>query len=180
MTKKGVTTKNSEAPTVSGFFRAHFFKCKLKDDIRTILTSSPNELLYKYLCIIRDGYRAGNFESLFPLLDENIVMHSAWVLAPNEGKDNVVSYYRVKSPALRDNDTPIDFHIVEVVRDCSPRTAPSPRTSLWYPDGKLALYMAQYFPNEVADLILDLALTPEGKIGRIDLCIPGLFSVQTL
>ena len=36
-----------------------------------------NDLLYDYLCIIRDGYRTGNFEPLFPLLDEDVVMHSA-------------------------------------------------------------------------------------------------------
>ena len=137
-----------------------------------------NDLLYDYLCIIRDGYRTGNFEPLFPLLDENVVMHSAWVLAPNVGKDHVVSYYRAKSPALRDNDMPVDFYIVELVRGGGPRPAPSPRASLWYPDGKLALYMVQYLPHEVADLILDLTLTPGGKISRINLCIPGLFQFK--
>lgn len=138
---------------------------------------SGNQLLYRYLCTIRDCYQHGDFEPLFPLLDEDIVMESAWVLVPNVGRDNVMDYYRGKGPAIRGSTIPATYTIVELVHDTDHggSHSPSQRARMWYPDGKLALYIVQYFPNEASDLIIDLTLTTEGKIGRIDLCIPGLF-----
>ena len=49
---------------------------------------------------------------------------------------------------------------------------------LWYPDGKLAMFMSQTLNDINNGVVVDLRLNDEDLISRIDLCMPELFNFR--
>ncbi len=58
---------------------------------------------------------------------------------------------------------------------------PAAKTSsfgLWYPEGKLCMYMNQTLTDKENGVIADLTLDGSDLISRIDLCMPQLFNFK--
>ena len=52
--------------------------------------SEKNEILRQYLETLCKCYSTGRFENLYPLLADDCVFESQWVLTPNVGKPAIV------------------------------------------------------------------------------------------
>ncbi len=147
--------------------------------------SSKNDVLKKYLRVLCKCYSVGRFERLFPLLSEECVFESQWVLTPNEGKDAVVEYFTNKGTALQRSNSCPECIIVELVGNLNPiedaelyvNGSVTQRGSfgLFYPDGKLAMLMSQQQKGGMFSVLVDLQLDEQDMISRIDLCMPELF-----
>ena len=77
--------------------------------------SSKNEILKGHLETLCKCYSTGRFDNLFPLLADDCVFESQWVLTPNTGKAAVVDYFLGKGATLRKNDCCPTCTIVELV-----------------------------------------------------------------
>lgn len=152
--------------------------------------SSKNDVLYKHLNVLCTCYSTGEFEPLFPLLAENCVCESQWVLKPHTGKEVVKDYYRTKGTLMRKSGSRIEGFIVELVgnmntlknADVHVNGGKVSRASvgLWYPEGKLAALLCQKLPGEIIRMIVDIQLDENDLISRIDLCMPELFKYRYL
>ena len=150
-------------------------KCRMEENSR----------LFDVLCALRKGYRTGDFGELFPLLAQDCVMESQWVLAPNTGYDAVVSYLTGKGETLAKKDCFPDCSIVELIGNCNPvenaavivngEEARRSSVGLMYTPGKLCMLMEQTINGETNGVIVDVRLNEAGKVKRIDLCMPELF-----
>ncbi len=146
---------------------------------------SKNDILYKYLKVLCQCYSSGDFEPLFPLLAEDCVFESQWVLTPNTGKDAVIYYFEGKGETLRRTGAFPECTIVELVGNLNRLEnvdvhlnggeAQKASVGLWYPDGKLAMLMCQYLNGETIAVLVDMQLDESVQIARIDLCMPELF-----
>ena len=150
--------------------------------------SSKNDILKRYLSVLCDSYSTGVFEKLFPLLSDEVVYESQWVMTALEGKAAVEEYFLGKGATLRENNCCPECEIVALVGNYHPvknadiQLAGGGRTTgsvgLLYPDGKLCMYMSQTLQDKTNGVIVDLTLDDSDKIARIDLCMPELFSFE--
>ena len=56
--------------------------------------SKKNDVLFEHLKVLCEGYSTGRFDSLFPLLAEDCVFESQWVLTPHKGKAETIERRR--------------------------------------------------------------------------------------
>lgn len=150
--------------------------------------SSKNQILYEYLKVLCVSYSTGKFEELFPLLSDECVFESQWVLTPNTGKETVIDYFTKKGATLRRTGSCPECTIVELVGNLNTiknadihlngGEARRGSVGLWYPDGKLAMLMRQKSNGEVISVLVDMQLDENDMISRIDLCMPELFNFK--
>lgn len=150
--------------------------------------SNKNETLKGYLETLCKCYSTGRFENLFPLLADDCVFESQWVLTPNTGKSAVVDYFQGKGATLRKNNCCPTCTIVEFVGNLNTiknaevhlngGEAQRASLGLWYPDGKLAMLMCQTLNDVTNGVIVDLQLDENDLISQIDLCMPELFNFK--
>ena len=139
---------------------------------------------YDYLELISEGYRCGDFSSVFPYLAQDCVMESQWVLTPNEGYEAVAAYLNGKGESLKKSGFFPSCSIVELVGNINTMKNVDMKVNgeeqhgavgLWYPAGELCLLMKQKMDAKENAVILRLKLSENEKIARIDLCMPELF-----
>lgn len=142
------------------------------------------DLYEKYLTVIANCYINKNFEELYPLLAEDIVWESNWVLEPRKGYDTVVSYYKNKQEQLA-NSTWRTYHCLVETLDPfknpnkSTRDANGNRVMLFHDTGLLLDYCLQVSDTgEKSDMIIQIKINDDNKISRIDMCIPTLFNYK--
>ena len=144
-------------------------------------------LTYKYLDLIDDGYRKGEFEPLFPYLADDCVLESQWVMTPNVGYDAVVSYLTGKGETLKRTGSYPSCSIQELVgnlntiKDVDINVGGEKKhgsVGLYYPSGELCLLMEQTIDDKTNGVILRIKLNEDEKISRIDLCMPELFQYR--
>lgn len=150
--------------------------------------SSKNDVLSKYLTVLGNCYSTGVFDELFPLLAEDAVMESQWVLEPNTGKDAVVGYYTGKGKTLRAHNCCPHCWLIQLVGNMNKvdnaelhvngGAASRGSVALFYPDGKYAMFMAQTLNDVTNGVVVDLTLDESDMIARIDLCMPELFKFE--
>ena len=147
--------------------------------------SEKNDLLYEYLKTLCICYSSGYFELLFPLLSDDVVQESMWVLTPNVGNNAVKEYFLGKGETLRQHQCCPECAIVQLVGHLhyvdadklyiNGKETQSTRFGLYYPDGKLCMLMRQTLNGKTNAVIVDLTLNDDNKIERIDLCDPALY-----
>ena len=145
-----------------------------------------NAVLYGHLKVLCECYSTGVFEPLFPLLADDIVFESQWVLTPNVGREAVEDYFIGKGNTLRKKDCCPKCEIVQLVGNINPihnadvhingEKAKRSTFGLLYQDGKLCALMTQELQNDTVRVIIDIKINEENKISRIDLCMPELFN----
>lgn len=130
--------------------------------------SEKNEILRQYLETLCKCYSTGRFENLYPLLADDCVFESQWVLTPNVGKPAIVDYFQGKGATLRKNNCCPICTIVEFIGNVNTiknaevhlNGGEAQRASfgLWYPEGKLAMLMCQTLKDKTNGVIVDLQL----------------------
>lgn len=149
-------------------------------------TKLENKMLaYRYLEILKEGYEKGDFSKLFPFLAKDCVYESQWVLTANTGYEEVVDYLTKKGIAIQNSRAFPICSIQELVGNMHPiknakvhingDAAQCATASLYYPSGELCLLMEQALENEMVRTILRIQINAEGRIKRIDMCMPELF-----
>lgn len=138
----------------------------------------------KTLC---ECYSTGNFEPLFFFLAEDVVLESQWVMQPNVGKEAVVEYLSGKGRTLQKNNCCPKCGIVRLVGNLNSvegnisvngKEPERGKVGLWYPDGKLCMYMTQTLGEKTNGVIVDIKTDDHNMISRIDLCMPELFRFE--
>ena len=150
--------------------------------------SKKNDILFEHLKVLCIGYSTGNFEGLFPLLSDDCVFESQWVLTPNTGKDAVIEYFTGKGATLQKNGTCPECTIVKFIGNVNMirnadihlngEESKHGSLGLWYPENKLAMLMCQHLNGEVISVIVDIQLDGNDLISRIDLCDPAFFKFE--
>ena len=124
-----------------------------------------NNLMLDRLNVIKICYSTGFFESLYPILSDDIVLESQWVFEPCTGRQKVESYFSGKGKTLR-------------LRNCCPQCEIVQLHG--YQEGKLCMYMSQSLADKTNGVIVELSLNEQGLISRIDLCAPELYHFSPL
>jgi hypothetical protein len=135
------------------------------------------------LKVVGQAYESSRFSEIFPLLAEDAVWESQWRLDPERGRDQVIRYYKIKEEALRNAGVRIRWAVVELVDNLNPMPGNDGQgnrvhVGLYYPEGKLCLYMEQALNGEINGMIIDLTMNEDGLITRIDMCMPELFQFK--
>ena len=132
------------------------------------------------LKIVGQAYVSAHFDKIFPLLAEDCVWSSQWRLDSEDGRDQVIRYFKAKEEAFIGFEHTCRFAIVELVGDMNLNPSIDSNgkrayVGLFYPEGKLCIYMEQDLDGQINGTIIDLTLNEDGLITRIDLCMPELF-----
>lgn len=144
-----------------------------------------NRCIYEWLVLTAKGYCTGDFSDLFPVLAQDCVLESQWVLTPHTGYDEVTSYLTGKGKTLAKTGSFPRCAMVELVGNMNPvrnttisingeprRTA---TVGLMYTPCKPALYMEQTIKGETNSMLIDIRVNDRGMVRRIDLCMCELF-----
>lgn len=150
--------------------------------------SKKNDVLFEHLKVLCEGYSTGRFDSLFPLLAEDCIFESQWVLTPHKGKAETIDYLTGKGVSMRKSNCCPKCTIIKLVGNINKienaeihlNGGEAQRASfgLWYPDGKLAMLMCQHLNGERNFVVVDMQLNENDLISRIDLCMPELFKFE--
>ena len=149
--------------------------------------SIDKDMALKYLTLIGSCYASGDFEPLFPYLSSDCVWESQWRLTPENGKHEVMNYFRKKGEILIESGAFPKWMVVEFIDNMNPiRNAnikagkedwnPS-SVALLYPAGELALFMSQDL-NDYSNAMILRITVKDDLISRIDLCMPELFKFE--
>lgn len=146
-----------------------------------------NRMLLSHLQTLCDGYTTGDFEPLFFMLADDVVLESQWVLTPCKGRKAVEEYFSGKGETLKKHNAFPKCWIVRLAGNANPvegnisvnGNEPEHATiALQYPEGKLCMYMSQTLEDKTNGVIVDLTLDERNSISRIDLCMPELFDFE--
>ena len=150
--------------------------------------SKKNDVLLEHFKVLCISYSTGRFEPLFPLLSEECVFESQWVLTPHKGKEDIIEYLTGKGKTMRKSACCPECTVVKLIgninkienADIHLNGGEAQRASfgLYYEDGKLAMLMSQRLNGEVNSVIVDMQLDENDMISRIDLCMPELFRFE--
>lgn len=156
--------------------------------MKHITDNSKNDILLKHLSVLCECYSTGRFDALFPLLSDEIIFESQWVFEPLVGRADVEYYFTGKGETLRNQNCCPRCEIVELIGNINMisnadvhingEEAKTSSFGLWYPEGKLCMYMNQTLTDKENGVIADLTLDGSDLISRIDLCMPQLFNFK--
>ena len=151
-------------------------------------TLEKKNTLFKYLGMLYEGYKTGNFSELFPYLAKDCVFESQWVLTPNIGYDAIVEYLNGKGATLQRTKAFPSCEIMEligninIVNDVEKHTNDGEIShggvGLYYEAGELCLLMEQKKEEETIGALIRMQLNDDETIKRIDLCDPALFQYR--
>ena len=148
-----------------------------------------NMQLYNVLRILDDAYRGGDFTEFVTLLAEDCVYESMWVLEPLCGREAVTNHLLGKGKSIQQSGAYPRCWIEEFVGNMNP--IPNVDISLngekkygtvalAYESGKFCLILEQELDDKTNKVLIDLKLTEDGKVSRMDLCMPELFNTTGL
>ena len=149
--------------------------------------SVDKELALKYLTLIGSCYATGDFEPLFPYLSSDCVWESQWRLTPENGKHEVMNYFRKKGEILRASGAFPKWMIVQFIdsvnyiHGANIKAGKKPwetaSVGLFYTPGELALFMSQDL-DDYSNAMIGRITVKDDLISRIDLCMPELFKFE--
>lgn len=151
----------------------------------TMTRLERNTQLYNVLRILETAYEKGDFAEFVSLLTEDCVYESMWVLEPLCGREAVSRHLLGKGKSIRESETFPSCWIVELAGNMNPLPESDvivngenkrARIALAYEAGKFCLMMSQELNGETNEVLVDLKLTEDGKVSRMDLCMPELFN----
>ena len=151
----------------------------------TMTRLERNAQLYNVLRVLETAYEKGDFTEFVDLLTEDCVYESMWVLEPLCGREVVSRHLLGKGKSIKESETFPSCWIVELVGTMNPLPESDiivngekkrATLALAYEAGKFCLMMEQELNGETNQVLVDLKLTEEGRVSRMDLCMPELFN----
>ena len=145
--------------------------------------------LYDVLCVLEGAYEEGDFSEFVQLLTEDCVYESMWVLEPLCGREAVTNHLMGKGNSIRRSGAFPKAWIVELVGNINPIHEADINingekkygsVALAYEAGKYCLMLEQELQGKTNKMLIDLKLNEDGKISRLDLCMPELFNTTGL
>lgn len=155
----------------------------------TMTRLERNTQLYNVLRVLETAYEKGDFTEFVDLLTEDCVYESMWVLEPLCGREAVSRHLLGKGKSIRESETFPSCWVVELVGNMNPLPESDiivngenkrATIALAYEIGKFCLMMSQELNGETNEVLVDLKLTEDGKVSRMDLCMPELFNTTGL
>lgn len=148
-----------------------------------------NSQLFWVLYDLRSAYEDGDFTEFVKFLAEDCVYESMWVLESLRGRDAVANHLLNKGAAICESASYPSGRIVELVGNMNPVSdtelvvngeKKNGSVALMYEPGKYCLMMEQELDGKINQTLVDLKLDSEGKVSRIDLCMPELFRTKAM
>lgn len=150
----------------------------------TMTRLERNTQLYNVLQVLETAYEEGDFTEFVSLLTEDCVYESMWVLEPLCGREAVSRHLLSKGKSIRESESFPSCWVVELVGNMNPLPESDiivngekkrAALALAYEPCKFCLMMEQELNGETHEVLVDLKLTEDGKVSRMDLCMPELF-----
>lgn len=144
-----------------------------------------NMQLYNILRILEDSYEDGDFTEFVTLLAEDCVYESMWVLEPLCGREAVTNHLLEKGKSIQRSGAYPRCRIEEFVGSMNPISKANislngekkyGTVALAYESGKFCLMLEQKLDGKTNEMLIDLKLTEDGMVSRMDLCMPELFN----
>ena len=152
-----------------------------------MMIHKEKDLALDYLTLIGNCYATGDFEPLFPYLSDDCVWESQWRLDPENGKQEVIEYFRRKGKAVKRTGTFPKWMIVQLVGSINyihgayikagEKPWETASVGLIYTPGELALFMSQDLADYSTAMIARITMK-DNLISRIDICMPELFKFE--
>lgn len=148
-----------------------------------------NTRLYNILRILEDAYEDGDFTEFVTLLTEDCVYESMWVLEPLRGREAVANHLLGKGKSIQRSGAYPRCWIEEFVGSMNPISNANislngeqkcGTVALTYEPGKCCLMLKQELDGKANKMLVDLKLTEDGMVRRMDLCMPELFNTTGL
>lgn len=155
----------------------------------TMTRLERNTQLYNVLLVLEAAYEKGDFSEFVALLTDDCVYESMWVLEPLCGREAVSRHLLGKGKSIKESESFPACWIVELVGNTNPLPESDilvngeikhATIALAYESGKFCLMMEQELDGKTNEVLVDLKLTEDGKVSRMDLCIPELFNKNTM
>ena len=153
----------------------------------TMTRLEKNTQLFNVLRVFETAYEKGDFTEFVDLLTEDCVYESMWVLEPLCGREAVSRHLLGKGKSIRESESFPGCWIVELVGSMNPLPESDSivngekkraTLALAYEAGKFCLMMEQELDGKTNAALVDLKLTEDGMVSRIDICIPELFNTR--
>lgn len=151
----------------------------------TMTRLERNTQLYNVLRVLETAYEKGDFTEFVSLLTEDCVYESMWVMEPMCGCEAVANHLMRKGKSIQESETFPSCWIVELVGNMNPLPESDiivngekkrATLALAYEAGKFCLMMEQELEGKTNEVLVDIKLTEDGKVSRMDLCMPELFN----
>ncbi len=148
-----------------------------------------NAQLYNVLRVLETAYEQGDFTEFVSLLTEDCVYESMRVLEPLCGREAVSRHLLGKGKSFTESEAFPHCWIVELEGNMNPLPESDINVNgelkhgtiaLAYEAGKFCLMMRQELDGETNEVLVDLKLTEDGKVSRMDLCMPELFNTNSM
>jgi len=153
----------------------------------TMTRLERNTQLHNVLRAMERAYEKGDFTEFVPLLDEECVYESMWVIEPLYGRQAVADHLLGKGNSISKSGAYPECWIEEFVGNIKPL----PDTDIHenvkekygiiaplYEAGKYCLMMEQELDGKTNKAVVVLQLTEEGKVCRISICLPNFFNTR--
>ncbi len=151
MQKFDVKAKSSICRYKRFFELQHFSSWQSSEEYRNMALVRLKE--------ISKGYSTGDFEAVFPYLDNACIFSSQWVLESLNGKERIIDYLRGEGETLRNHHA-------------CPKVVLAEEKGF----GRFCLFMTQGKENDGALLFIEL--NKKYLITQISLCVSGFYDFQ--
>lgn len=130
---------------------------------------------YRAFCVeqIIAGYLDGDFSKIYDKFDENIQLHSMWVLEPKVGKSEIIDYYNGKGESLRKSRTKMVGNCVITTDEVVKKNG---NVGLFTPSGQVAALIGQEINGQTNWVFIMPKFNDENKIVEISINDPSFFN----
>ena len=130
---------------------------------------------YRAYCIeqLIECYLNGDFSKIYDKFDENIRLHSMWVLEPKVGKSALVDYYNGKGESLRRSRTKMVGNCVITTNEVVKKNG---NVGLFTPSGRVAALIGQEIDGQTNWVFIMPKFNDENKITEISINDPAFFN----
>lgn len=145
------------------------------EDLSLVVEPVIEDGEYRTYCVeqLIDGYLNGDFSKIYDKFDENIQLHSMWVLEPKVGKSALVDYYNGKGESLRRSRTKMVANCV-ITRDEVIKK--NGNVGLFTPSGQVAALIGQEIDGQTNWVFIMPKFNDENKIVEISINDPSFFN----
>ena len=156
-------------------FDGFYIKYTGNEDLSVLEEPGTEDDDYRAFCVeqIIEGYLNGDFSKLYDKFDENIQLHSMWVLEPKVGKSELIDYYNGKGESLRRTRTKMVGNCVITTDEVIKKNG---NIGLFTPSGQVAALIGQEINGQTHWVFIMPKFNDENKIVEISINDPSFFN----
>ena len=146
-----------------------------KEDLSVVEEPIIGDGEYRAYCVeqLIECYLNGDFSPIYSKFDEDIKLHSMWVLEPKVGKSALIDYYNGKGESLRKSKTKMVGNCVITTDEVIKKNG---NIGLFTPSGQVAALIGQEIDGQTNWVFIMPKFNDENKIVEISINDPSFFN----